>query len=853
MSARYWPRLVYALLACSSIAQASGADEVEVLILNEDNWESAVPAGKEVDAIAGDAVLRNRYVTAVIAQPIAGRHANMTIRDVGGCLIDYTSRIHPNDQLGAYFPGAGRFQFHSWSFHDALDRAVNAVASPRYSSAMEIRVQSTAAPGRPDVVITYRLEADAPYLLVTQQFHNPHAEPVTITLSDNVRLDGGKEDLLKTPNGTHEFFWGDDRFWRQTYGWKADQHTITSRSDTNRSSLLYRGENPEEAFALPPGETTRLSLRILVADNLCEIHSLLAEQQSAPRGQAALTFSAATQFLPGARIEFTRQGHYFGTLWTDGSGRIDQKLPLGEYQIEVSHLGQTVMEQTPLTMNSGLNIQDFEAAHAVGVLKVNIVDERQQAVPCKLQLIRADVFPALNFGPSTAVAGVKNVRYLSHGYDEILLPAGDYEAILSRGPEYNAVFKKFSITDSAVTRLSAELPRVVQTAGWVSAEFHSHASPSGDTTNSPLGRVLNLLCEQIEFAPCTEHNRIDTYQPQIDALGIQTFLATCAGMELTGTPLPLNHQNAFPLEHHPHAQDGGGPLTDASPEVQIRRLKEWDQLSEKLIQQNHPDIGWLFFDKSGDGIPDGGFAEALPFIDAMEIHPITSILKYDSLSTSPEPVKQNRMFNWLQLLNQGYRITGVVNTDAHDNFHGSGLYRNWVRCSTDLPAEIKPREIVTSVKHGAVIMSNGPYLTVEVTELPTAGQSYGPGDLMPLRGDSVQVTLTVQCPNWFDIDRVYLLLNGRTLPEHDFRVGTHANMFHKGPLKFSSTIPLRLAKDTHLIVVAAGERSQLGPVMGPHAGNQPVAVSNPVFIDVAGDGFQPNFDVLDGALPVKGE
>ncbi|MEZ5948627.1 MAG: CehA/McbA family metallohydrolase [Planctomycetaceae bacterium] len=852
MSARYWPRLVYALLACSSIAQASGADEVEVLILNEDNWESAVPAGKEVDAIAGDAVLRNRYVTAVIAQPIAGRHANMTIRDVGGCLIDYTSRIHPNDQLGAYFPGAGRFQFHSWSFHDALDRAVNAVASPRYSSAMEIRVQSIVAPGRPDVVITYRLEADAPYLLVTQQFHNLTRSPSRLHYRTTCDSMEERRIYLKLPmaptSSSGEMIVSGDR--------PTGGKPTSTRSRLVAIRIEARcctAGNPEEAFALLPGETTRLSLRILVADNLCEIHSLLAEQQSAPRGQAALTFSAATQFLPGARIEFTRQGHYFGTLWTDGSGRIDQKLPLGEYQIEVSHLGQTVMEQTPLTMNSGLNIQDFEAAHAVGVLKVNIVDERQQAVPCKLQLIRADVFPALNFGPSTAVAGVKNVRYLSNGQDEILLPAGDYEAILSRGPEYNAVFKKFSITDSAVTRLSAELPRVVQTAGWVSAEFHSHASPSGDTTNSPLGRVLNLLCEQIEFAPCTEHNRIDTYQPQIDALGIQTFLATCAGMELTGTPLPLNHQNAFPLEHHPHAQDGGGPLTDASPEVQIRRLKEWDQLSEKLIQQNHPDIGWLFFDKSGDGIPDGGFAEALPFIDAMEIHPITSILKYDSLSTSPEPVKQNRMFNWLQLLNQGYRITGVVNTDAHDNFHGSGLYRNWVRCSTDLPAEIKPREIVTSVKHGAVIMSNGPYLTVEVTELPTAGQSYGPGDLMPLRGDSVQVTLTVQCPNWFDIDRVYLLLNGRTLPEHDFRVGTHANMFHKGPLKFSSTIPLRLAKDTHLIVVAAGERSQLGPVMGPHAGNQPVAVSNPVFIDVAGDGFQPNFDVLDGALPVKGE
>ncbi len=72
-------------------------------------------------------------------------------------------------------------------------------------------------------------------------------------------------------------------------------------------------------------------------------------------------------------------------------------------------------------------------------------------------------------------------------------------------------------------------------------------------------------------------------------------------MELTGKPLPLNHQNAFPLVMRQHEQDGGAPTPDDDPEIQIERLAFWDGGSEKLVQVNHPDIGWMFFDRDGDG------------------------------------------------------------------------------------------------------------------------------------------------------------------------------------------------------------------------------------------------------------
>ena len=70
-------------------------------------------------------------------------------------------------------------------------------------------------------------------------------------------------------------------------------------------------------------------------------------------------------------------------------------------------------------------------------------------------------------------------------------------------------------------------------------------------------------------------------------------------------------------------------------------------------------------------------------------------------------------------------------------------------------------------------------------------------------------------------------------------------------MKFDQEIPLALKADTHVIVAAIGEQSKLGPVMGPdHAADLPVAVSNPIFVDVDGGGFKPNGEAV-GKVPVK--
>jgi hypothetical protein len=104
------------------------------------------------------------------------------------------------------------------------------------------------------------------------------------------------------------------------------------------------------------------------------------------------------------------------------------------------------------------------------------------------------------------------------------------------------------------------------------------------------------------------------------------------------------------------------------------------------------------------------------------------------------------------------------------------------------------------------------------------------------------------------VDRVWLLINGRPHPEHDYARSRQPEKFSDGVVKFDQVLELSLPGDAHVIAVAAGERHSIARIYGPAcADHHPAAVANPIFVDVDGGGFTPNKDTLDHPLPVKGE
>jgi hypothetical protein len=68
--------------------------------------------------------------------------------------------------------------------------------------------------------------------------------------------------------------------------------------------------------------------------------------------------------------------------------------------------------------------------------------------------------------------------------------------------------------------------------------------------------------------------------------------------------------------------------------------------------------------------------------------------------------------------------------------------------------------------------------------------------------------------------------------------------------KFEAEIELSLEEDAHLIVATIREQLTMEQVMGRRFGRRPpLAVSNSIFVDTDGNGFQPNGDELRTPLP----
>ncbi len=849
--------LIAALIASCSAAATTPA--AELVTLTPETWDEFAPRGKEVDCIYGDYVLRNESIVVVIAKPVGTRNANMTVRSVGGAIIDLTRRDELNDQLSAYYPCASRYAFTLANDTVAITDGKRQSASQNINTrGKTVSLECKAAPvaDKPQVTVRYTVADGQPYVSVETICHSSLDKPIVEELTDAMRAD---RTFTFGADAKTNLFWAHDEFFRQAYGIVVEGYE--PRRSSRGATLIEYVKDGKASVTIEPGATFTLARRIFPGANLFDVRGSASRLAGSATKRVTIQAKDSAGLIDGAMISLTAAGDQnpYASGRADENGTLSFDLSEGKYEVSVAALGRPTATQAIDTAAADQFTVQLEPC---GYVVAEITDESGGPIPCKVAFHGKDGTADPNFGPDSATYAIQNLYYSHTGAFRQEIGPGQYDVIVSYGPEYDAVYTEIEVQRGKETRLEAKLIRSVDTTGWVSSDFHSHSSPSGDNTSSQLGRVLNLLCEHIEFAPCTEHNRIDTYVPHLKLLGVEHLMATCTGMELTGSPLPVNHQNAFPLLHKPHTQDGGAPVTDANPILQIERLALWDNNSDKLVQGNHPNLAQIIGDKDLDGKPDGGFEKMFGFMDVVEVHPPQGIFTPPTADPGGRDTR-NPIFHWMQMLNLGYRVPGVVNTDAHYNFHGSGFLRNYLKSPTDDPAKVETMDMVHTSEAGHVIMTNGPFLEVRLKALAPAAsgeeqlkdksKSQGiPGDDVSASGGKAEVYVRIQCPNWLDVNRVQIFLNGRPEKKLNFTRRETPDRFGNGVVKFDATLPLELKSDTHVIVATTGEDLQLGPVMGPTYGlHIPTAVSNPIFVDIDGNGFQPNGDLLDFPLPLR--
>lgn len=115
---------------------------------------------------------------------------------------------------------------------------------------------------------------------------------------------------------------------------------------------------------------------------------------------------------------------------------------------------------------------------------------------------------------------------------------------------------------------------------------------------------------------------------------------------------------------------------------------------------------------------------------------------------------------WFRLLDYGVVRTGMGNSDTHQLFTQTeaGCSRNWVRLGNDDPLAAHPRAVARAIKEGKVVASYGPFIELWVDD-----SAIGETLQVPAGTDRLRLRVRVQSPDWFDIDRVEIYRSGELI------------------------------------------------------------------------------------------
>ncbi|MFO0600584.1 MAG: CehA/McbA family metallohydrolase [Myxococcaceae bacterium] len=653
--------------------------------------------------------------------------------------------------------------------------------------------------------------------------------------------------------------------------------------------------NRPGTFAIRAGQQRQYLRDFIIAKDLVNVNGVLQALDGLPMGTVEVTAT-----LPGgapapyARINMTdSDGKMVGVLAADGTGHASGRIKAGTYTISGSLVGRLVGPESTVTVVQG---QSASGAVVLGdgrTLTVHVKDPSGLAAPAKVTVLctggcafndetydRHFLLESFDFGAALVAYAPMN------GTLTATLPPGEYDVIVSRGPEYSTWPDTWPQSGFHVDLRTADgtvdavIGRIIDTPGWVSGDLHVHASGSTDSAVGNTVRAANFLAEGVDVLLSTDHEWVTDYGPAVKMLGAENVMATMIGEEITS--FTHGHFNAFPFVQDKSVPNGGAfdhAGGEDGPTLRMPQLFDGVKMAQpgSVVQLNHPRGGsgvltQLKIDTAtlaSHALPADHNMAAAPDATAMD----TKLFGpgFDAIESANGPSPNFSVLNdWMTFLSRGTVRTSTGVSDTHRAFSDSGGYaRTYAHVLHDGPTEFVPAEYAEAIRTQRAFVTNGPILSFTAHKVDGQGNPVGEtvemGQTLKISaGDTVEFTLDVQGLEWMQLNRLELYshapgrdaLNGASNTEWpDGRILQKVDV---DPL----TVPLEPVAGTNLRRVHLTQkftvtptadswfvgmaRGTSGRTMIPLHGSRPAAWSNAILIDADGSGAYDDFPLKPG-------
>lgn len=449
-------------------------------------------------------------------------------------------------------------------------------------------------------------------------------------------------------------------------------------------------------------------------------------------------------------------------------------------------------------------------------------------LPCKLTIEGVGGTTTPDLGPAHVAGLAKNVVTLRPSETvTVPLPHGRYRITASRGPAYDLASVDVVVPGTAPAPFA--LRRVVDTAGYLSTDFHQHSILSADAPVATRDRVLANAAEGVDVAVASEHNAIADLAPVVEELGLSSWLVEIAGDELTSDASkdPFGHANVFPVAPQPdRPRSGAPPVRDrlaAEVFAEARALPG----GPHVLQINHPRSGKNgYFDQLGfdpkTGVGTGAGYDAT--FDAIEVWNGRVVAH-----------RTRVLDDFFALLRTSHPVTPIADTDTHGIVgEEPGYPRTFVRVGERRPLldgwdAARSQDLVKAIRETRdVVLSNGPFLAV-------SANGAGIGGVASPKNGAVDVKVTVTTAPWIVVEKAEVrLARAGQAAAAPSALSPARNA--AGALVAEASFTVRPKEDDALVVIVSGSRPMRPVLSGDDAEIAPWAMSGPIWIDTNGDG-----------------